>query len=1290
MTKKDPHRLSPGPTHQEIIGLGEKLAETSHFEGQKQALFEFIKRYFGGQVYIWLNHPPKSLVSQFSQEEFPFEPTIKITGNNKQGERYQVIDIGYEFWIVLPLLRGENEFGKIILKRSEALNDQALETLTDISTVASLALFATLQTHLQNWRQKQLTLVRSVTTQISQITDLELLTDQITSLIQQTFNYYYVAVFLIDKETEKLFFKSSAGSDESERPDFENPSHGGFALGEHMIGHVALTGQELTANDISQEPRYKEVDSLADTRSEIVIPLKIEARTLGVLDVQSDNPFAFDEDDLVVLRALANNIAIAIENTRLFQDLQNRADQLATVSEVSRAITTILDIDQLLQKIVSLIHERFGFPFVHIYTVDPVHDQITFRAGSGARTPIYTQAEVSFDLDAEKGVVSWVAQHGQTKRVNDIKNEPLFIPSPYAQEPAGSELALPLYFAGEIQGVLDIQSDQINAFSLEDQQLMETLADNIAIAIRNARLYRSERWRRQVSESLRDVAGLLSENSALDDVLDAILVQLHKSLPCDIAGIWLFNSESTQDTPLKERELYLSAYKSVADYPSEEFGQITITPHSWIEKALTQRRPIVRQTQDEKGPIAQRFNMPQDYSAIAVPLHTGDEIFGMLTLAHHTSNRYGSETQNITSAFASYAAIAIENTRLYASSQEQAWISTILLQVTQATQSLTNLDELVATIVRLTPMIVGVKGCGFFLREPESEVFSLYALYGIGDSSEDLTIDLPMPLLDAPILNELRITKEPLRVRYPQDDFNLPEPFSSQMAKDQLILIPMISRDELLGAFLLANEAQTNTQNDTDELFTEERLKIIHGIIQQTAIAVENIRLLEEKQEEAYISTVLLQAAQAAVSTAELEDTLESMVQIMPILVGIDSSIIYLWNEKENGFIASHVVTKNDGSEEELRGMNYSPNEFPMLETVFNNNRPIVYPFVETPLPPEDWDLALPDEGQIDPTPVLKSRYPLLMGFPLSVKDEVFGVLLAQDKNFSTNRERRFELLWGIAQQASLAIQNDILNKEMLERQRLEREFQLAREIQQTFLPDQMPEMPGWQMDVHWETARQVGGDFYDYFLLPDGRLAFVIADVSDKGLAASLYMTVTRTLLRAAALEYQSPAKTLERVNDLLLANSQDGLFVTTFYGVLSLDDGTLTYTIAGHNPPMVVRYQENQVLDFSMGGIALGAMPDIHLPEKEIILNSGDCLFLYTDGVTEAFNFQDQMYGEDRLKRVLKTTIGENAIDVVKSIEADLTAFRGNAPLSDDTTFLAICRSRSLANQNGNGRSS
>ncbi len=1254
----------------------EHLASLSDYSEQKTYFEGYLHEHFRATAFLWLNSPHKSIASSTGGIQLPFDPHALSVKEIAGTSWVHTCETGETFWAAFSLAYGHENFGKLFLSRDFPFTDQEISTLDQLCTVAGLSIFTTLQVQLHHWHQKQLNLVRSVTMRISQITDLTQLTRELSRLIQETFNYYYVAIFLIHDQSGKLQFKASAGPDESKRPEFEHDDHPGFELGEHMIGYVAQTGYELVANDVTQESRYHSVDSLDATKAEVVLPLKVETRVFGVLDIQANTKNAFDNEDLLVLRALADNIAIAIEGAHLYQSAQKKAEQFAIVADVSRAITHILDIDELLQKIVDLIHDRFLYPYVHLYTIDHVRNQISFKAGSGDRMKLYEKAKVSFNLNSDKGILSWVVQHAQTMRVADVKQEPLFLQAPIISSIEGSEMVVPLSFGGQVLGVLDLQSDKKNAFSFEDQQLMETLGDSLAIAIRNAWLYRSEKWRRQVAESLKDVAGLLSGNIDLISVLTVILEKLHSTLPCDVAGIWLFTDDQGSLNAIEQQDLYLAAYKTSPSLTDEALSHLVIAPDKWTKAIIKQKEPKIRTKEEPLGPIATLFDFPVDYSEISVPLITGEEVIGLLTLVHHTPNRYGLESEKITSAFASYAAIAIQNNRLYTEAQEQAWVSTILLQVANAIQSLTDLNELTSTIVRLTPMIVGVRGCGLILRPAESKNFQLSAMYGIIDPAEEKKFTEPLPLSTSPILERMLIEQTPIHVTDPHKDFNIPEELANQFAKNTLILFPLIARNEILGAFLIANDPESTKKELPGDIFSEERNKIVQGIMQQTAIAIENIRLFEAHQEEAYISAVLLQTAQAIVSSADLQDTLDSMVNIIPFLVGIESSVIYLWEKSENRFLIAHAAAQSAVETNALLGLTFMPGDFPMLDAVFRSNRPIVHPFIEVSLPPDDWDLALPDEDQIDPTPILQTHYPLLMGFPLSVKDEVFGVLLSMDDNVATNRERRFELLWGIAQQASLAIQNDRLNKEMLDRQRIEREFQLAREIQQTFLPNQIPALPGWELDVRWETARQVGGDFYDFFILPDGRFAFVIADVSDKGLAASLYMAVTRTLLRAAALETDSPAKTLEHVNHLLLDNSQNGLFVTVFYGMLNLQDGHLSYTNAGHNPPVVLRQDHNDAIFLNKGGIALGALPSIKLPLYEATLNPGDCLILYTDGVTEAFNLQEQMYGDERFLQVLKRLIGSKAQEILEVLETDLDKFRDGAPLSDDTTLLAICR--------------
>ena len=265
---------------------------------------------------------------------------------------------------------------------------------------------------------------------------------------------------------------------------------------------------------------------------------------LGVLDVQSNELNDFTETDLLVLRALADNIAVALDNAKLFADLRRRAEHLAAVADVSRAVTSNLDAASLFQEVVDLIHDRFGYSFVHLFTIRLDRRQVVFRAGRGPGGRNLESEELVYDLDAKQGIIPWVARNGQVILTNDVSLNSRYHPSPLPPANTRSELAVPLIHGGRVLGVLDVQSERVNAFDDDDCFLFEALADTTAVAIRNAYLYRSERWRHQVSRSLREVAGLLSADVELDRVLDSILGELENTLPCEAAAIWLLNGDS--------------------------------------------------------------------------------------------------------------------------------------------------------------------------------------------------------------------------------------------------------------------------------------------------------------------------------------------------------------------------------------------------------------------------------------------------------------------------------------------------------------------------------------------------------------------------------------------------------------------------------------------------------------------------------------------------------------------------------------------------------------------------
>ena len=312
-------------------------------------------------------------------------------------------------------------------------------------------------------------------------------------------------------------------------------------LGQGLIGEAAKSGQEIYANNVKEEPRFRPLDPLPGTQSEIVLPLKIGERVLGVLDIQSDRLNAFHPNDLLVLRALADTIAIAVNRTRLYSDLEHRANQLSIVSEVSKDITSVLDLDELLSRVALLIQERLKYSYVHLFTVHLNRRQVIFEAGSGARSNF--SIGYTLNLDDTEGIIPWVARNGQVILANDVRKEPRYKPSPFPPQDTRSELTIPLLYDKRTIGVLDLQSDRLNAFKEEDRIILESLADTIAVAIHNADLFLTEKWRRQVADSLREVAGLLSADAGVDDVLDSVLRELERNLPCEISAAWLLDGE---------------------------------------------------------------------------------------------------------------------------------------------------------------------------------------------------------------------------------------------------------------------------------------------------------------------------------------------------------------------------------------------------------------------------------------------------------------------------------------------------------------------------------------------------------------------------------------------------------------------------------------------------------------------------------------------------------------------------------------------------------------------------
>jgi serine phosphatase RsbU (regulator of sigma subunit)/putative methionine-R-sulfoxide reductase with GAF domain len=1079
-------RSSQSSDWSDLAVLGEQLISTASLEMQQEQIVSMVSRLVRGDVQVWFQSNLFQLpdTTDFKQKApLPGMKRAMKTGKLcvKQKKKGTKSAASLGTWASIPLEEQGITLGAIRINRPKgpAFKKNELNLLEGLASVISVSLVASHRAAVERFRLNQLNLVREVSAQIANALSVTELADRVTELIQETFNYYYVAIFTLRDESSSMRFRASAMPKTLRKDRRKKKVALDVEIGQGLIGQAAAEGERILVTDVQQDTRYRFIETLPETRSEVVIPLKVEGKVLGVLDVQSDQLNAFHPNDLLILEALSDTIARAVEGARLYSDLRRRANQLSFVAEVSDRVSSSLDLHTLMENVAALIQERFGYPHAYLFAVHPNRRIIAYVAGSGERKE--GLSGFTLPLDADTGIVSWVAREGKPILARDVKKDDRYLPSPLPPENTCSELCVPLLYDGKVVGILDIQADKINAFTDDDLTTFEAVADNIAIAIHNADLYRSEQWRRQVGESLHDVAGLVSADASVDDVLESILDELDRNLPVDISAVWLLDDD----------DLYLAASHNSDEDLLEKTLYDTPAAYQALLTAMYSDGPLIRQPTDPVWVTGLAAGFKDDYSSLAVPLRIGEQPLGVITITHNTPGRYGHEAQTMATTFASYAAVAIENARLYDTAQEQAYASAALLQVAQAIVSLNDLSEILSTIIRIMPILVGIERAVLYQWDDEKDVYFPAQEYGLSEEEESVFWD---------------------------------RTFSP-------------------GEFAFLDACR-------DEL---------------------------------------------GLRACQLDDKhdLHSWISLDPS------------QEVNLGFSGA-----------------------------------------------------------------------FLFAVPIAVKGALYGVMLVQEAAGGLRfRARRLEIITGIAQQAALAIQNDLLQKEMVVRERLETEVQLARQIQQTFLPESLPELPGWELAARWKPARQVGGDFYDVFELPDNKLGLFIADVSDKGVPAALFMALTRTLVHAAVIETDTPADAMKHVNDLLIPDTEQGMFVTAVYAVLDMNSNELTYVNAGHNPPLLVKSDGSQEY-LTRTGVALGAAEDMKYEHRTISLGQDDSLLFYTDGLTESYDMSGDFYGEERLEVALAENHFSSAGELMDVVEKNLMDFVGDMPAADDLTMLALRR--------------
>jgi PAS domain S-box-containing protein len=666
----------------------------------------------------------------------------------------------------------------------------------------------------------QLALLNDIGGQIAAVLELDEVLDRAVHLVQQRFGYHHVALFTLERERDELVMRARAGDFAALFP----PDHR-QKLGQGMVGWVGLHGQTLLANDVDAEPRYIcFYPGVIPTRSELSVPIRVDEKVVGVLDVQSPQLNAFDENDVMVMETLAAQIAVAIENARLYEEEHKRATQLELIGGITQKIASILDLDELLSEVTRLIRDAFSYYYAGILLVETDSDELVLRAVAGPSVETLVN-RLRLKIGQE-GITGWVAHSGEPLLVNDVSREPRYYSLEESKD-AGSELAVPIRLQKEIIGVLNVESVELDAFGRKDVFILQTLADQIAVAIANARLYEEVVRRLRETETLSAITATLARSLDLDQVLQAIMDSVPRLIPDSNSGVIHLVDQATRKlipratlTPEVniQEELEMSVGEGIAGLAAQE------------------KRPINVPNVEEDAHFLPSDIPTSKKSLLAAPLISDGDCIGTLSLNSDQVGAFNAEDERLLTTLAAQAALAVRNARLHQEIQRRVEELTFLNRVGRAVTSSLDLEQILRTVMEETARVLKIEAGSILLLDEESGELVFEA--AVGPRAKEMK-GLRLPLGQG-IAGWVAQEGQPLLVADVREDPRFYPGIDEAIGfvSRSVLAVPLKARGTVIGVI----EAVNKTEGD----FVQEDMALLSAMARSAAIAIENAQLFEQ------------------------------------------------------------------------------------------------------------------------------------------------------------------------------------------------------------------------------------------------------------------------------------------------------------------------------------------------------------------------------------------------------------------------------------------------------------
>lgn len=549
-----------------------------------------------------------------------------------------------------------------------------------------------------------------------------------------------------------------------------------------------------------------------------------------------------------------------------------------------------------------------------------------------------------------------------------------------------------------------------------------------------------------------------------------------------------------------------------------------------------------------------------------------------------------------------------------------------------------DLQELVKIILRLIQRLVPSEVSWLYLRGRKNDRFHVLTKQGI--QSHLLSNDDPLSKWLKRVTNPASLSQTELQEAWCTNLRGLVGPKCESM-----LAVPIERRNKISGLLGCVN-ARAESEFPTGH---RDSLVIL---AEQVAVAADNSFLYNRVKEESLKKETLLEIDRQLNSTLELEDVLKTILASIAKVVKCDAAGIFLVQKQTQEVEQVEVIGYDPALAADL---NLKIGQG-LIGEVAKTGEPVIVPDVRK------------NSQYVNARPETMSE----MVAPIMLNRETIGVLNLESNSLNAFNQDDLEQLLVFANQVAFSIERARLQKLAIDRGRMVDELSVARHIQETFLPKQNPEIPGFEISGANISSEQVGGDYYDYVPIEGNQLGIVVGDVSGKGVPAALIMAAFRASLKAEIRNNYAIRTIFQKVNQLLYESLERENFVTAIYGVLDRQYKIFTYSNAGHNPPVLV-HSDGEVEYLTGGGLALGILPDSTYQESATRLSEGDLLLLYTDGVTEAANRSREEYGVTRLVNLLKKHRKQSASELQQTILESVNKFTINVA-ADDLTLVII----------------